>query len=192
MGPVAEDAFVPTDIDQDIDVPLSMMLCMPPLLRVGHVPFAVGSMLGTAPLPRGVPLEEPLDEPLEEPPEEPLPELLLDGCEPLDPPEEEPELDPPPLEVPPVLPELLPEDPLPALASESSDELPPPNWVPGEDPPHPTATPNARVRSVASEPSSKPRPRWELMGFPFSFFVFQRLTLRLYRCSDGDGYQHTH
>lgn len=77
MGPVAEDALVPTDIDHDIDVPFSMMLCMLPLFRVGHVPIAFGSIVGIEPLPPAVDPLEPLEEPLEDPLEPLLPELLL-------------------------------------------------------------------------------------------------------------------
>src|ERR1700722_17445566 len=101
IGPVAEAAFVPTDIDQDIDVPLSMMLCMLPVFSVGHVPFAVGSIGGIWPLPPVVapledPLEEPLDEPLEDPLDPLLPPLPLDCEEPLEPPDPPPELEPAP------------------------------------------------------------------------------------------------
>jgi hypothetical protein len=49
---------------------------MLPLFSVGHVPLAVGSILGIIPLPPAEPLDEPLDEPLEEPLEDPLDEPL--------------------------------------------------------------------------------------------------------------------
>src|SRR5580693_3158085 len=112
MGPVAVAAFDPTDSDQDIAVPFSVMLCIGPVFRVGHVPFAVGSIVGTAPLPRGEPLELPPASPppdpllLVEPPLDPLDPV--DPEEPLDPLELDPEPEPP-LELPPLDPPLPPE-----------------------------------------------------------------------------------
>jgi hypothetical protein len=170
MGPVAEEAFVPTDIDQDIDFPFSMMLCMLPLFSVGQVPLAVGSIEGTLPLPPAVPLEEPLEDPLEEPLEPPLPELLLEGCEPLELPELPlelaSELELPPVE-PPELPEPLPDDPLPVPESVLSDVPGPPKLVLGvEFPPHDAVMPRASVRRIANEPSSMRRLGSELMASP--------------------------
>jgi hypothetical protein len=62
---------------------------MLPLFSVGHVPLAVGSIVGTAPLPcTPVPLDDPLDEPLPLAPlDPPLPDPPLDEGAPLDPPE---------------------------------------------------------------------------------------------------------
>jgi hypothetical protein len=118
------------------------------------VPFAVGSIVGTWPVPPAVePLEEPLDEPLEEP----LPEPLLEGFEPLDPPELVPELDEPldeplldvsPLDDPPLLVEPPPDEPPLELVPIWSG-LFWPNDVPGEPLPHPAA--KARATRVASE-----------------------------------------
>jgi hypothetical protein len=148
-----------------------MMLCMLPLFSVGHVPFAVGNIVGILPLPPAGPLEEPLDEPLEEPLDEPLdeplPEPLLEDLPLLDP-EPELELDVPlldvlPLDVP-LLddPPLLPEPPL----EEAPLELPPCGPFSGkgvlvEFPPHAAAT--AMMTTGASEPISKPRPERKRM-----------------------------
>jgi hypothetical protein len=148
-----------------------MMLCMLPLFSVGHVPFAVGSIVGTAPLPTGFeppeePLEEPLEDPLDDPLDVPFPELPL---EPLDPPDA-PELEPPP-ELPLVLPERPPEEPLPlpasVLSEESSPLLKP---VPDEALPQAVAMPTARGRSKASgrsEANGRRCPSWKLMALPF-------------------------
>ena len=119
------------------------------------MPLAVGSIVGTAPLPRGEPLELPPASPppdpllLVEPPLDPLDPV--DPEEPLDPleldPEPEPPLELPPLD-PPLPPELFPppEDPFPPLPPEV-EELPP---VVLSSPvvdglPHPIATPSTSV-----------------------------------------------
>jgi hypothetical protein len=183
MGPVADDALVPTDIDHDIELPFSMMLCMPPLFSVGHVPFAVGSIVGIFPLPPAVdPPDEPLEEPLEplEPPDPLLPELLLGFGAPLELPELVPELEVPPLDDAPMPPEP-PDEPAPELASPSSDCAEPGPWKPGPDeaPPQPAVTPSARTRIVASEPSSKRCPTWGCMVFPSSFLIVRYSTFSL-------------
>src|SRR5271167_2589136 len=96
MGPVAVAALLPTDIDQDIDLPFRVMLCMLPLFRVGHMPLAAGSMVGVGPLvfPGVEPLEAPLASLMSDP-EEPLDPLpALEEPEPGGPPSEEPPLEP--------------------------------------------------------------------------------------------------
>jgi hypothetical protein len=150
------------------------MLCIGPVFSVGHVPFAVGSIVGTAPLPRGAPLELP---PASPPPEPLLVELPLDPLDPVDPeelfdplePEPEPEL--PPLELPPLPPELFPppEEPFPPLPPEV--EEPPPVVLSSpvvDGLPHPIATPitpsTSAGRPTAAATTAERRLEGKLMG----------------------------
>src|ERR1700731_295990 len=110
MGPVAEAVFVPTDIDQGIALPLRVMLWLFPLVSIGHVPAAFGSMVGIVPagaapleldplelLLDAELLELPLELELPRPPELFEPDPLLDPELPWAP-ELEPSLELPPLE----------------------------------------------------------------------------------------------
>jgi hypothetical protein len=129
-----------------------------PVASVGHVPFAVGSIVGVVPpvIPELEPLELPLD-PEECPDELPLdPELAW----PL-------ELDPllPPLLLLPLLPEeplelaSLPELPAPELADPYD---PYPRSCPGPDEP----PPHARNRHGTTESQSLPGPSSLIGPFP--------------------------
>ncbi len=120
MGPVAEAAFVPTYSVHGIALPFSVIIWPPPLVSVGHVAVAVGSIVGVippllplepAPLPDPeLPLEaEPAEAPelpLEAEPAEAL-ELPLD-VEPADPPELPRPVEEPALELPLLDPEEFP------------------------------------------------------------------------------------
>jgi hypothetical protein len=129
MGPVGDDAFDPTVMDHDMEVPFSEMLWFSPDLSVGHVSDAVGRLGGTLPLPWAtVPLLEPPLEPLLEPEPLEVPELPvwepLEPLVPLDPELEVPELlDCPPVEPLELPPPSSPNVPVPDPFDEFTPEL---------------------------------------------------------------------
>jgi hypothetical protein len=193
--------LVPTDIDHDIVVPLSEMLCMEPDFSVGHVPFAVGSIDGIWPVPPAfapvdaspeAPLEEPLDAPLDAPLEEPCPEPPLEAMEPLDP------LDP--LEPdaaslgPPSSPAPLPEE-APLELAPSPLSRPEPVELP-----LPQATATAIASNAESEPILERWPERELMvfssvrpgRFESSMQIREPTGPRTFRRTSGDEHRQTH
>jgi hypothetical protein len=161
IGPVAVAALEPTPRFHDIDVPLSVKLCIPDA-RVGHVAAAVGRSGGVCPPCAAAPLLEPdppLDpDPLLDPdecaPPLPVPLLLLPPLLPV-----------PPLPVPPLVP-LLPAPPLEPLPEPellSAPPLPDPRNPPELllDEPHDASHPSparSPTAAAARKPLEKIRP----------------------------------